>query len=100
MSAPAANPPMTAPAPQPHRRHCADASVAVTANVVAIVAAAVKAVRDFLMSSPQKSSRWATASVTLVDMFHGAAEGSLNQLARVCLYRRFCIAAWRRDHPR
>jgi len=51
MSAPAANPPMTAPAPQPHphRRHCADASVAVTANVVAIVAAAVNAVRDFLI---------------------------------------------------
>src|SRR4051812_45409167 len=55
MNAPSARPPITpaatAPGPQPQpRRHCAEASVAVAASVPAMVAAATKAVRVFLIA--------------------------------------------------
>src|SRR5215204_3134194 len=82
MSAPTAKPPRAGPQPHPPLLHCASAVEGVTIATSAMVVAAIRAVRDFLIASPRCELKYYERNVSFLELFP-AGERNLSAAAAV-----------------
>src|SRR5215204_6925203 len=82
MRAPTAKPPRAGPQPHPPLLHCASAVVGVTIAASAMVVAAIRAIRDFLIASPRCELKYYERNVSFLELFP-AGERNLSAAAAV-----------------